>query len=298
MAGSARRAGVGFDRQDKANNRYKSPILGQNLWRMKPIKRFFKRNSHNWLFKNLAGFGRSLNRFYENRNHDISSNGELTVIRKIAGFQPSVLIDAGANVGKYSLALARYCPQATIYALEPVERTFLELQANLAPYPNIIPVKKGLYFEAVAKEINVYPSHTHSSLYDIEGLSYQPSSRQTIELISGDEFARENQIENIDFLKLDLEGAEYDALLGFQDLLRKKRIKAIQFEYGYINISTKKLLIDFYHFFEEYGYILGKIFPKEVEFREYAFKYEDFIGPNFLAVNKDEPALIEALRKK
>jgi hypothetical protein len=67
---------------------------------------------------------------------------------------------------------------------------------------------------------------------------------------------------------------------------------------GYINISTKKLLIDFYSFFEANGYVLGKIFPKTVEFRKYEFKYEDFIGPNFIAVKKAETNLINSLSKK
>ena len=44
----------------------------------------------------------------------------------------------------------------------------------------------------------------------------------------------------IDLLKLDLEGAEYDALLGFEESIKKGIIKIIQFEYGYINITTKE----------------------------------------------------------
>ena len=66
----------------------------------------------------------------------------------------------------------------------------------------------------------------------------------------------------------------------------------------YINISTKKLLLDFYNYFESKGYIVGKIFPKCVEFRKYEFKYEDFLGPNFIAVKKTETDLIKLLSEK
>ncbi len=121
---------------------------------------------------------------------------------------------------------------------------------------------------------------------------------KTIELVKGDDFAAAHNIDAIDFIKLDLEGAEYDAIMGFERLLKKKKIKAIQFEYGYINISTKKLLIDFYTLLNDYGYVTGKIFPKTVEFRNYKFKHEDFLGPNFIAVNKEETALLKTLRKK
>jgi len=44
--------------------------------------------------------------------------------------------------------------------------------------------------------------------------------------------------------------------------------------------------------------VLGKIFPKTVEFRKYEFKYEDFLGPNFIAVKNTETELINILKKK
>jgi hypothetical protein len=116
-------------------------------------------------------------------------------------------------------------------------------------------------------------------------------------LVSGDDFIKENNIDSIDFLKLDVEGAEFDALLGFEKAIKSGIVKLIQFEYGYINISTKKLLIDYYQFFESHGYLVGKVYPKNVEFRDYHFKHEDFIGPNFVAVKKSETALINLLSK-
>ena len=262
------------------------------------IKRFFKQNSHNALFKGLAGFGRSLNRLYENRNHDIYSNGEVTVLKKIAKLKPVVIVDGGANVGHYTLAIQRFNPDAKIYAFEPVEDTFQQLVARTKPHDHIIPIQKGLYDKNCTQEINLFTSHTHSSIYDIQGISYQPTDKRTITLVRGDDFMTEQEIAVIDFLKIDIEGAEYDALVGFKNAIKMGNIKAIQFEYGYINITTKKLLLDFYHFFEENGYVLGKIFPKIVEFRKYEFKYEDFIGPNFIAVKKSETKLIDLLSKK
>ncbi len=45
-----------------------------------------------------------------------------------------------------------------------------------------------------------------------------------------DEYVKEHKVEQIDFLKLDVEGFEIDVLLGFNDFLQN--IKYIQFEYG------------------------------------------------------------------
>jgi FkbM family methyltransferase len=263
---------------------------------MSTLKRIFKRNTHNSFFKALAGFGRSLNRIYENRNHDIYSNGEVTILNKIAKMNPSVIIDGGANVGDYSMISNKIMPDCKIYAFEPVEATFQQFLTNIKDLQNIVPIKKGLFKENCELEINLFDSNEHSSLYDIDGIANISDHKQTIGLIRGDDFIKDNNIASIDFLKLDIEGAEYDALLGFENAIKGGIVKLVQFEYGYINISTKKLLIDFYTFFEANGYIVGKVFPKNVEFRNYNFKYEDFIGPNFVAVKKTETALINALR--
>ena len=265
---------------------------------MSTLKRVFKQNTHNSFFKALAGLGRSLNRLYENRNHDIYSNGEITVLKKIATMNPTLIIDGGANVGDYSVMANQIMPDCKIYAFEPVEATFQHLLSNIKDLKNVVPIKKGLFKENCELSINLFASNEHSSIYDIEGLPQSSNQKQTIALVRGDDFMRNQNIASVDFLKLDVEGAEYDALLGFETAIKNGAIKAVQFEYGYINISTKKLLIDYYTFFEANGYVLGKVFPKIVEFRKYHFKYEDFIGPNFIAVKKTETALIKMLSNR
>jgi FkbM family methyltransferase len=262
------------------------------------LKRYFKRKSHSTIFKYLAGFGRALNRFYENRNHDIYSNGELVVLKKLAKSNPKIIFDGGANIGKYSKKLIKYMPHSSIYAFEPVKTTYDILTENLKEQGRIITINKGFYRENCSKEINLFDSNTQSSLYEKDGFKYSPNAKTNIELIKGDDFLIENNITNLDFLKIDIEGAEYDALMGFEKYIARGAIKIIQFEYGYLNISSKKLLIDFYQFFEKHNYKVGKIFPEIVEFREYELKYEDFLGPNYLAVLNSEIELIKRLSTK
>lgn len=261
----------------------------------KTLKRSFKRGSHNSVMKALAGFGRSLNRLYENRNHDAYSNGEFTVLKKLAQLKPALIIDGGANVGKYSTLIREADKDVKIVAFEPVPATFDILTTKLKDQSNIEFVKKGLYKDNCPFEINLFSSNTHSSIVEIEGLNYKSTGKTTIDLVKGDDFCAENEIESIDLLKLDLEGVELDALYGFEKMLDAGKIRMVQFEYGYINITTKHLLVDFHKFFAGKGYILGKVYPKQVEFREYKHKHEDFIGPNFVAVRKEDKELIDLL---
>lgn len=84
------------------------------------------------------------------------------------------------------------------------------------------------------------------------------------ELRRGDEYCKENQIEEIDFLKIDVECMETKVFRGFGDYLNK--VKIIQFEYGpgqqevgdnldiMLSYLEKYGFVDFqYMFFEDYG---------------------------------------------
>ncbi len=95
----------------------------------------------------------------------------------------------------------------------------------------------------------------------------------------------------VDFLKLDVEGAEHLVLEGLENQLREQRVRFVQFEYGRVNILTHFLLRDFYQLFAKHGYVVGKIYPDHVDFREYDLNDEDFVGPNYLACRAGDEAL-------
>lgn len=259
------------------------------------LKRIFKRNTHNLLFKLISGAGRSINRLYENRNHDTQSNGEEWLINRIAQINPKYIFDVGANTGKYALLAKKHNPQAQVVCFEPVKSTFEKLKTVTGALSNVILVNSGLFDENKKLTINIYPSHTHASVFDLKAIPYQSVGKEEIDLIVGDDYITNNNIESIDLLKLDVEGAELNAIRGFKNALAKKKIRIIQFEYGYINITTKNLLIDYYEYLDQFGYMVGKLYPKKVVFRDYKFKYEDFIGPNMIAIRKDDTELKQLL---
>ena len=232
---------------------------------------------------------------YENSEHNMHYNGELELIKKLGQLKPQVIIDAGANKGRYAKYLAEHCPSAQIFAFEPVWSTYDIFQACLAEYSHVQCIQQGLFSKSCKKEINIFNSDTHASLVEIQGLHQNFDKKEEIQLGKGEEFIADKGIEEIDFIKMDIEGAEYEAMMGFEELIKAQKIRMIQFEYGYINITTKVLLLDFYRFFKQRGYIIGKIFPKSVEFRKYEFKYENFLGSNYVAIREDDSELKDLL---
>jgi hypothetical protein len=111
----------------------------------------------------------------------------------------------------------------------------------------------------------------------------------------GDDYAREAGIERIDFLKIDVEGMEERVLRGFSGMFDRQAIDVVQFEYGRVNILNRFLLRDAYEFFTACGFVVGKIYPSYVDFRDYALGDEDFLGPNFLACRAARSDYLHAL---
>lgn len=240
-------------------------------------------------------FDKALN----NVNFDISKNGEFRVLSILAESKPKCIFDVGANVGEYTRLLTELCPESLIHSFEIVPGTFDEMVANVKS-KNVKFVNKGLSDQAGFIDIHVSNHEsTTATAYKIEGMKFHDdyyANAKVIkcEVITGRDYLMENNIDQIDFLKVDVEGMDYRVLAGFGDSLVKAKV--IQFEYGVFNISSKDLLVDFYRLLAGYGYVVGKIMPKGVLFDDYNFSMENFYGNNYLAVQKNEQALISRLQ--
>lgn len=87
---------------------------------------------------------------------------------------------------------------------------------------------------------------------------------------------------NIDFVKLDIEGHEFDALNGFGEALQA--IKVIQFEFGGYNIDTRIFWQDFWYFFTENRFELYRMTPLgKMKITKYRELDECFSMTNYLA---------------
>lgn len=73
-----------------------------------------------------------------------------------------------------------------------------------------------------------------------------------LEIKKPKDYMVENNITNIDFLKIDTEGYEFEVLQGFEDYLNN--IKIIQFEYGGTFLDNGVKLNDVIEFLKKYGF--------------------------------------------
>jgi FkbM family methyltransferase len=129
-----------------------------------------------------------------------------------------VIFDVG--VGNFSVFFDK--EEFDVHYFEPHTKSFNEIKNREIKNKNSYINNFGL-----SNENNVLPLYDEGSLYN-RHLSNKIIDNCVVK--TGTEYCVDNNITNIDFLKIDVEGMETKVLLGFGDLL--KNIRYIQFEYG------------------------------------------------------------------
>jgi FkbM family methyltransferase len=135
-------------------------------------------------------------------------------------------LDIGAHTGTYAISLADY--SKTVYAFEPQRMTYYALCGGVAlsNLRNIecIPFGIGSSDQVGLKTLNIVsPDGGGSSLH----VGWQPVlSTETIEIRTLDSFS----LENIGFIKMDVEENELAVLKGAQETLKRSGYPTIIFE--------------------------------------------------------------------
>lgn len=153
------------------------------------------------------------------------------------------VFDVGANQGDYSLILSQLVGYfGHVYAFEPTRNIFQQIVDKIEKYgiKNISAFQKAVYSENTTLELNKFPddyaawnSLGKPVMKDRQGnpLDAPPIvATEIVEAISLDDFCQQQGIEEIDFLKVDVEGAESYVFQGCQNLLKNQKIGYIQFE--------------------------------------------------------------------
>ena len=232
-----------------------------------------------------------------NVNFITEQNGELRIIKVLAKHRPQCIFDVGAHVGDWSYLVNRLIPDATIHAFEIVPSTYQKLVNSIGLNDKVILNNLGLSDKAGEILIRIGGEPSTATNCQIVGMqSHENYYRQEIECRVGKakDYIVNNGIEKIDFIKIDVEGMDLKVIRGLEDKIES--VRAIQFEYGVFNISSHDLLADFCNYLNNRNFIVGKIFPRFVQFFDYHFHHENFHGSNYIAVKKNDLELIEDLK--
>lgn len=196
------------------------------------------------------------------------------------------LFDVGANIGGYSLLLKDKFIGEKIYAFEPSKKTFDKLKFNLKNERSLIPINYGLS-NTNGEEILYYNTELSAgaSLYKrkLDSYGLDLDKEEKVNIITLDKFCKDNNIKGIDFLKMDVEGNELKILKGAKEMLKNKKIRFIQFEFGGCNLDSKTIFRDFWNLLIEdyniYRIFSGGLYPM----KDYDEKREIYSTTNYFA---------------
>jgi FkbM family methyltransferase len=147
---------------------------------------------------------------------------------------PKYIIDCGANVGYSTLAFALFYPSAKVIALEPEKQNFSILMQNIKGVNNIIPLQKAVWPYSTQLFLVNEAVLSHSFQYQ-EQANMNPTA--VTDAISISDLITAYNIEIVDLLKIDIEGAEKELFMA-TDLHWLAKVKMIAVEIHGADIKT------------------------------------------------------------
>ena len=156
------------------------------------------------------------------------------------------ILDIGANCGVATIILAKQNPLSKVYSFEPDPYLYEILKVNIISN-NLTNVK--LFNLAVSKnnmdtlQLLFHPHYsggntTYSDSDNFNNYFKIESKNINVKAISLDEIIYNNNIDEIELLKIDCEGAEYDIIYDSEEF-KKNKIKNIVGEFH--NLSYNKI---------------------------------------------------------
>lgn len=236
------------------------------------------------------------NKIENNNDPDIDRNGEKVFIGNLMEYfrnkkEAFEFFDVGCNVGDYTDLLIRNAIylKYRIHCFEPTKYCLNKLNDRFKEFPEVNIYNFGLSDnECETKIFYDKEGSGLASLYERNLKSYglELDKFEKIKLKRADAFLIANDIDHIDFLKLDIEGNELKALNGFGKYLNGEFIDFIQFEYGGANLDSKSSLLDIYSLLQSRGFFVAKIMKNGLEIREYEPYMENYMYSNYVAISE------------
>ena len=135
------------------------------------------------------------------------------------------VIDAGANIGQYTLLASTIVgTEGAVHSFEPVPDTFVQLSTNVKTnqLSNVYLNQAALWNESTTLKLSLSEEmNDNIGSYSV-GVTNQATAVESVS-VRLDDYIVSKKIKRVDLIKMDIEGAEFSALMGMQDVLERER---------------------------------------------------------------------------
>lgn len=184
-------------------------------------------------------------------------------IKKLFDFvnKPRVILLAGVHNGESSRRYLSTYPNLKLYGFEPVQENFLVAREELEMYSSRTSLNPfGLSSSAGFSELRINSNNATHSSFDIGRIDLWDSVARTVEIrkvpvVTVDSICFQNDVDEIDLLHLDVQGAELACLQGATQMLENNQISIIRCEVAFFQLYLNQPLFwDIGKFLSNFGY--------------------------------------------
>jgi len=181
--------------------------------------------------------------------------------------QGDVVLDIGANIGYYALLLSDLVGnKGRVHCFEPDKKNYDYLQNSTSSKGNVTINNK-----AAGPKTEILKIYTSKNL-NVDHRTYKPDDYDQeieIEAVSMDDYLFNNLKEEggrVDFIKMDIQGFEMQAIQGMQKLLKKnKDVKIISEFWPYGLKKAGSSVTEYFKFLTENGFKCYLLEKKSLE---------------------------------
>jgi FkbM family methyltransferase len=243
----------------------------------------------------ITQLSRRIVQIYDNdQNNIFKENGELKLLTHLTRISnsESIFFDVGANVGDYSIELIKGGITGKLFLVDPLKKNLNIARKKLISlnFNNFELLQCALSnsTEKVIFYTNLDDNLSgHDSLYDMSLIGYTEKTIKTeVDVKTLDEVLLQFEVDNIYFLKIDVEGNEFNVMRGASNLLARGAINFMQFEFGNAAKAARVYLHDIVFLLESNQYKIYVIKPRgllPLEFTPFTEMRYSYI--NLLAVH-------------
>jgi FkbM family methyltransferase len=218
------------------------------------------------------------------------SEGECEVFRQVVR-NGSTVLEVGANIGAHTVPIAQWAgPSGRVIAFEPQRIVYQTLCANIAlnSLLNVHCVQQAVGSEPGSI---VVPHLNYQAENNFGGLSLGGfTNGERVPLVTIDSL----QLQSCDFIKLDVEGMEREAILGGRATLEK--FKPIL----YVENDREERSADLVRTLDGLGYAMYWHYPQLFNPKNFAGQteniFENIVSKNMICVHQGRPHTIDSER--